>query len=223
MAAEDKHLREGGEHKKVAAAYRLGADTGAQSLNVLLQGLHDAAESVRRASAYGLRQRCDEAADALIKATRDERASVRRFAAFALGAAWSPGTDALIERLQGEADDLARSNAAYALGQISRSPAAESAKILAALSQRLQPGVEPDNTEAAGLSRSTVRQSVAYAVLLLAANHSLSDAARSEMAALLQTEPDRYVLGMLAEGLARGSADGEVIRALNARRWSAAR
>ncbi len=213
-------LREGRENEKVAAAYRLGADTSAASLDVLVSGLHHEAESVRRASAYGLRQRCDEAGDALETALGDEQASVRRFAAFALGAAWSPGAEALIERLGEEPDDLARSNMAYALGQIARNSALDTEEMLTALIDRLLPGAEPDNTGVAGLSRSTVRESAAYAVLLAASNHALSDEVRSALAELLLTETDRYVFGMLAEALAVESADGDALRALNARRWS---
>ncbi len=206
VARNEHQLLEGGENQKVAAAYRLAADTARASLDVLLTGLRHEQESVRRASAYGLRQRCDEAGAELITATRDARASVRRFAIFALGAAWSPGTDALIECLANEPDDLARSNAAYALGQIARSEDADSAKLLSALLPRLQAGIELDNTKAAGLSRSTVRQSVGYAILQVASNHTLSRSERADIVTLQQTESDRYVTGMLAETLAISGA-----------------
>ncbi len=213
-------LLSGTENLKVAAAYRLGSDTGSRSLDALVTALQSDHESVRRAAAYGLRLRCDEAGDALAAATRSAQVSVRRFATFALGASWSPGTSTLLERLAQEPDDLARSNAAYALGQVARHPDADAPRILAALIERLHGGVEPDNTSVAGLSRSTVRQSAAYAILQLAANHALQTDARTQLTELLEAEPDRYVLGMLAEALAFRSSDAQVIRALAGRRWS---
>ncbi len=220
---DGKLLVKGEENDKVAAAYRLGADTSRASLDLLLAGLRHEAEAVRRASAYGLRQRCDEVGAELADAARDEQVSVRRFAIFSLGAVWSPGADALLDRLENEPDDLARSNAAYALGQLARCPGIDADSVLNLLLARLQPGVEPDNTTIAGLPRSTVRQSVGYAILQLACNHRLGDDVRREMSTLLRRESDRYVLGMLVEALAAGSADADVIRALNARRWSVAR
>ena len=211
----------GGEHKKVTAAYRLGSDTGTRSLDELLQALHDERESTRRAASYGLRLRCDEVGEALARATRHGRVSVRRFATFALGAAWSPGTDALIERLAEEPDDLARSNAAYAIGQVARHPEADAPRLLDALIDRLRPGAEPDNTNVAGLSRSTVRQSTAYAILQAASNHTLPDSVRRELTDLAAAEQDRYVLGMLTEAIASASPDAALIRTLAGRRWSA--
>ena len=127
----------------------------------------------------------------------------------------------LIERLEQESDDLARSNAAYALGQVARNTTADAPAIVAALITRLQPGIEPDNTDVAGLSRSTVRQSAAYAILQVAANHALSSAVRTQLNRLVSAERDRYVTGMLVEALAQSSADAELIRALASRRWSA--
>jgi len=219
--AAQGELVAGGEHLKVASAYRLGMDTGEASLDALLGGLFDEAESTRRAAAYGLRLRCDEVGHALAEACMSDRVSVRRFAAFALGAAWSPGEVALLDRLESERDDLARSNAAYALGQLARSPSCDAHTILSCLLDRLVAGAEPDNTEVAGLSRSTVRQSAAYAVLQLASNHPLPPDARRRVSDLITIERDRYVVGMLAEAVATDSADREVIRALAARRWSA--
>jgi len=218
-AVEDLHA--GRENEKVAAAYRLGMDTTDDTLDRLIDGLYDEAESTRRAAAYGLRLRCDEAGDALTAACRADRVSVRRFAIFALGAVWSPGATALMERLANESDDLARSNAAYALGQLARASDVDVSALAESLIDRLRPGVEPDNTEVAGLSRSTVRQSAAYAVLQLAHNHALPDDSRAAVTALIGEERDRYVVGMLVEAIARDSPDAGVIRALAARRWSA--
>ncbi len=215
-------LVEGGEHLKVAAAYRLGSATDQTSLTALLDALHHDTEATRRAAAYGLRLRSDEAGAALADAARSERVSVRRFAIFALGSTWSPGTDVLLERLRHEPDDLARSNAAYALGQLARHPGADAPRLLAAFVDRLKPGVEADNTRVAGLARSTVRQSVAYALLQLAANHRLALDERNQVGHLVSIESDRYVLGMLVEAVAQQSDDALVIRTLAARRWSTA-
>ena len=222
LATARGDLCSGLEHLQVAAAYTLGTDTGEASLGFLLEGLHHDTERTRRASAYGLRLRCDEAGDALRQACTDEQVSVRRFAVFALGASWSPGMESLLERLEHETDDLARSNAAYALGQVARNPNVDGPRIVEALIARLAPEVEPDNTEVAGLSRSTVRQSVAHALLQVASNHPLTAEARAAIADLISIESDRYVVGMLAEAVARNSPDGPAIRALAARRWSTA-
>lgn len=219
QALDDLHG--GTENARIAAAYRLGSDTGEQSLAGLVRALHSDVEGTRRAAAYGLRLRCDEAGQALEQACRDERVSVRRFAAFALGAGWSAGADVLIERLEQEDDDLARSNAAYALGQIARNAHTDSDAILAALIARLKPGVEPDNTDVAGMSRSTVRQSAAYAVLQAAANHVPSAKLRAQLKQLISVERDRYVMGMLIEALAQHSPDADLIRTLAGRRWNA--
>lgn len=213
-------LHDGPENAKVAAAYRLGSDIGSRSLSGLLAALRHETESTRRAASYGLRLRSDEARDALVEASRDANVSVRRFAVFALGTSWSRASDALIERLAQEPDDLARSNAAYALGQVARHPDAACPRILRALTDRLRPNAEPDNTTVAGLSRSTVRQSAAYAILQLAMNHSLASHDRAELSGLVSVERDRYVIGMLIEAIARHSADAAVIRALASRRWS---
>ena len=221
LADASTDLQQGSENLRVAAAYHLGADTGEASLGVLLTGLHHTTEGVRRASAYGLRLRSDEAGEALIAATADPRPSVRRFAVFALGASWSPGFSTLLECIANEEDDLARSNAAYALGQVVRSARVDARAACRVLVERLQPGVEPDNTDVAGLPRSTVRQSVAYAILQLAVNHKLTDTERQALMRLVEQERDRYVTGMLYEALARTSPDARLIRAVTARRWHA--
>ena len=210
------------ESSRVAAAYELGAARDADSLARLLEGLNSPAEATRRAAAYGLRERADEAAAPLQRALVEGSPSVRRFAAFALGSSWSGGADALIERLSAEDDDLARSNVAYALGQIGRDAAAPVEPMATALIARLEAGAEPDNTNVAGLPRSTVRQSVAYALLQLATNHALPDSALARLAELGGTDPDRYVASMLTEAVARRSTEGALIRSLNARRWHCA-
>ena len=216
-------LAAGSENIKIKAAYQLGADTNTSSLDVLLAALQHDLESTRRAAAYGLRLRCDEASDALAQATESDNPSVRRFATFALGAAWSLGAETLVNRLASESDDLARSNAAYALGQIARHPNADIDSMLPALIHRLHADVEPDNTKVAGLPRSTVRQSCAYAILQIAANHSINAHKRKDLAMLLSAEQDRYVIGMLAEALALNSDEASVIRTLASQRWSTLR
>ena len=216
------HLGEGRENEKIAAAYQLGMDTSSLSLAELAKALRHLTESTRRAAAYGLRLRSDEATDVLQEASREQRVSVRRFATFAMGAFWSDAcaTVSLIERLELDPDDLTRSNAAYALGQLARNPKAHREQIFTALVGRLKANIEPDNTEIAGLPRSTIRQSAAYGLLQLAANHRLDTASRNTISELINTESDRYVLGMLIEVLAYDSEDQAVIRALARRRYS---
>lgn len=67
--------------------------------------------------------------------------------------------------------------------------------------QCLKPGVEANNTEVAGLPRSTVRESVVYALLQCASNHPLPDSVLAALEVLLDDD-DRY-----GSGFAKGLVD----------------
>ncbi|MEM7079294.1 MAG: HEAT repeat domain-containing protein [Pseudomonadota bacterium] len=208
-----RDLEDGREDEKVAAAYNLAqlARQGeAEARSALGTALTAPTESTRRAAAYGVRALGPEAKVAL-PALEHTRVGVRRMAAFALGTE-ALGDDAdVLEALLGvlctDEDDLARSNAAYALGQIARSTTAQHVRLFTALLARLAVGVEPNNTEVALLPRSTVRQSVAYALLQAACNHGIPEACRADVEAL-RADDDRYVAGFVEEVLTRaGEAD----------------
>lgn len=185
------------EDERIAAAYQLAA-TGDQTS--LLEGLEHPEEGVRRAAAYGLRASPPDTVEDILPFTQSASASTRRFALFALGNAENAGHPAVVTRLLRaiveEEDDLARSNAAYALGQVGRGKFADVDGVVDAILDRLEDGVEADNTKVAGLPRSTVRQSLAYALLQIAANHRLEDLSRLLS---LTEDRDRYVKGFAEE------------------------
>ena len=211
-------LRCGGEHEKVEAAYRLGSDDANEAIEILIEGIYSESESTRRASAYGLRNQGQRATLAIVKALQGNGPKTRRVAAYALGTVESASSqlavDALIECVEGDDDDLARSNAAYSLGQLSRARKCDAQRIAEALIARLFPGVEPDNTFVADLPRSTVRQSVAYALMQLLINHELPDDITADVVRLAVDDPDRYVKGMLLEALAHAFSENPVVAAL---------
>ncbi|PON19066.1 hypothetical protein C2W62_04735 [Candidatus Entotheonella serta] len=147
-----QYLHEGREDQKVEAAYQLGmmADHASVALQVLSTGLYHHAESTRRASSYGLRPAGAAGLSTLMEACTSERPSVRRFVAYALGnvstAHSKHAIEVLLNCVASEPDDLARSNAAYALGQVARAREVNLNYVVDILLARLQPGVEPNNT-----------------------------------------------------------------------------
>ena len=87
-------------------------------------------------------------------------------------------------------------------------------------------GVEPNNAFNVELTRSTVRQSSALALVQLMANHALSADALERIIGGPLRDADRYIQGLITEGLARTpvlSPDGRrsAIQHLAARRWNA--
>ena len=114
----------------------------------------------------------------------------------------------LFRRLEDDPDDLVRSNAAYSLGNIARvvPERVPAARLLA----RLEPGVEADNSENGGMTRSTVRESVAYAL-----NNARLDAADLDrLAELGLADHDRYVRGLAITALERhvGASPGDWVQ-----------
>ena len=108
---------------------------------------------------------------------------------------------ALIERLKFDEDDLVRSNSAYALGQVVRQACHYASEIIDVLIERLCPGVELNNTEVALMPRSTVRQSIAYALVQASANHEFTNQQLGNLIDVGLDDNDRYVQGLTVEAL----------------------
>ena len=198
-------LLAGSENKKIEAVYRLSQMNDVAAADYLLRGLDHETESIRRAACHGLKASKNVEISGLIKMTQSQRAGTRRMAVYALGdSAHSTSKeviDALIERLRLDADDLVRSNSAYALGQIARGSSKFSSDIIDALIERLAPGVETNNTEIASMPRSTVRQSIAYGIVQSAANHRFSGAQIEKLVEAGLDDDDRYVQGLTVEAV----------------------
>ena len=196
-------LVNGDEPTRVEAAYLLGEMQSDEAVDALLEGLTHVEESVRRASCYGLKVSGAAQADKILPYVDNQRVSTRRLAVYALGEA-SNGSNAkvvgaLLAALTNDQDDLVRSNAAYAMGQIFRCKVSDFSAAIDALIHRLSPGVEPNNTEVALFPRSTVRQSIAYSLLQAASNHEFSYEQIEKLLALTLEDDDRYVQGFAIE------------------------
>ncbi|MGY9075064.1 MAG: phytanoyl-CoA dioxygenase family protein [Acidimicrobiales bacterium] len=200
----------GREDQKVEASYLLGemATSDRAAVEVLRRALHDDAESTRRASMYGLRTAGAAAIEVLRDALQAERPSTRRLATAGLGsvaaALDSTAVESLLVAMEEDPDDLVRSNAAYSLGQVVRFDALDPApveRIAQRLTARLGPDVELDNAFNASLTRSTVRQSVAYALVQLGANHLFTAPQRADLTKICESDDDRYVRGLIAASL----------------------
>ena len=190
------------EDTRTRAAYGLGIRARRDSTLCAELGelLFEPAESTRRAAAYALGLAGDTAEAAIVNACRAPVATTRRLAVAAAGEARLgsvAAVDVLFECLEEDADDLARSNAAYSLGSISRSSPqlVDPLRLIASL----DPAKQPDNTENGLMSRSTVRESVAYAL----SNRPLPDEALDALSAVGLSDHDRYVVGLTIEILRR--------------------
>ena len=190
------------EDERIRLAYELGwlARKDAGVAKELARLLNAEDEALRRSMVYAAGIAGSAVETGVLGTLDSADPRMRRVAASAAGEARlaSPGAvEALFRRLEDDADDLVRSNAAYALGNIARVPGANvAAKRLLA---RLDPAVEPDNTGNGGMSRSTVRLSVAYALCNMALG--VSDLAALASAGL--ADHDRYVRGLAAAVLER--------------------
>ena len=190
------------EDERVRLAYEIGwlARDDAKMRAQLGKLLQSDVEAVRRTTAYAAGIVGPASQDIVLDALANPNAPVRRAAAYAAGEARlhsAAAIGALFERLENDSDDLVRSNAAYALGNIARvAGAAVSAPRLLA---RLAPGVEPDNTTNGGMARSTVRVNVLYALC----NMTLNDAELTTLAHVGLADHDRYVQGLAAALLER--------------------
>jgi hypothetical protein len=191
------------EDERVALAYQLGelAQSDADARADIGRLLATGTEAVRRNMAYAASGAGPVCAPALLDALANGSAPVRRVAAYALGEAGAAGAnvvEALFAVLENDADDLARSNAAYALGQLARQDdAGVSAERLL---RRLSPALERDNTTNGGMSRSTVRPNIVHALSNFAA---LGNADLEALATGGLNDHDRYVRGMTVALLER--------------------
>ena len=199
------------DHERISCAYRLGAtartdDAALAALRRLL--LQPERESWRRAAAYGLSAVGSGATAAGLAALGSEHASVRRYGAFLLGEIAADDETiqpALGDALHQDEDDLVRSNAASALGNLAREHPARRDEIARVLVHNLNQALEPDNTQAGGQSRSTVRENVAWALAQCAAQGDLPQEILEQMAEYGLTDHDRYVRGLIADALQRAA------------------
>ena len=133
----------------------------------------------------------------------DPREGVRRLAVYALGTiqnACNPQVVAgLLNSCIEDSDDLVRSNAVYSLGQVFRHQEVDFELPITNLIGRLKPGVEPNNTDVALLPRSTVRQSIAYALLQAASNQQFTSEQIDLLLEIMSVDEDRYVQGLIIE------------------------
>ena len=198
-------LLDGSENQKIEAAYLLSQMDDSVAADYLIRALDHETESIRRAACHGLRASKNVDISTLVKLTHSKRTGTRRMAVYALGdssySSYEDVVDAVIERLRLDPDDLVRSNSAYALGQLARGAPKLSSDIIDALIERLDKGIETNNTEIALMPRSTVRQSVAYGLVQLAANHSFSAGQIEKLVEAGLNDDDRYVQGLTVEAL----------------------
>ena len=206
------------EHKRIEAAYLLGSSRSDISTDILVEGLYSRSEGTRRASGYGLRIKGALVTDLLVEALQSKQVEIQRVAAFALGTIASASSRDVLRTLtsflESDQDDLLRSNAAYSLGQIARAPECDVQYLANILINRLEGCVEKNNTSSANFPRSTVRESVAYALLQLLANHQLDQSVFLRVVALSVNDNDRYVSGLLLEALGISSKIEPVSAAL---------
>ncbi|MFM7120416.1 MAG: HEAT repeat domain-containing protein, partial [Gammaproteobacteria bacterium] len=187
----------------------------AAQVDIWLNGLRSPEEPVRRAAGFALGAAghtpssgdhpiSDHALQGLAQATTDSDVRVRRMAAFALGETRriEPAAVAALTSALGDPDDLVRSNAATALGSLLRVGALPES-VTDALLERLDPALEPGNTQSAGMSRSTVRECVAEALLMAARNGRLTDLQRQLLAMRGRNDSGRYVRGLIEHALLR--------------------
>lgn len=192
------------EAARIAAAYAVGLEArrDERATAALSVALECAVEATRRSGAYGLGLAGDNAVPTLCRALDSEDPRVRRVAAFALGetrSALPAAQDALAAHLA-DPDDLARCNVAYALGNLGRCHALSAATIDAML-ERFNAQTEPTNTANGPPHRSTVRESLAWALLQLVRNDRLDAEQLQRFAAAGMADRDRYVRGLTAEAL----------------------
>ena len=196
-------LFSGDERDKVRSAYLLGEMNIDSAAEVLINALADETESVRRAACYGLRVCSPLRVADILSLVSDPRVGVRRLAVYALGTIQNASKPQVVAGLlkagSEDKDDLVRSNAVYSLGQLFRDKNIDFQKEITALIGRLESGVEPNNTDVAMFPRSTVRQSIAYALLQAACNQQFTSEQIDRLLAIMSDDTDRYVQGFIIE------------------------
>ena len=196
-------LLSGDERDKVRSAYLLGEMKSDTAAEVLITALTDEKESVRRAACYGLRACSPLGVTDVLGLASDSRVGVRRLAVYALGTiqnSFNPQVVAgLLKAGSEDKDDLVRSNAVYSLGQLFRNKDVDFQREISSLIGRLKSGVEPNNTDVAMFPRSTVRQSIAYALLQAASNQQFTSDQIDRLLEIMSDDDDRYVQGFIIE------------------------
>ena len=202
------------EDERIRLAYEIGwlARCGVEARDSIARGLLAENEALRRAMIYAASIAGSACADAVAKAMANDAAPVRRAGVAAAGEARLADVktvETLFRLLETDADDLVRSNAAYALGNIAR--VSEACVPAPRLLQRLHPAAEPDNSGNGGMARSTVRVNVMYALC----NAALDDADLADVARIGLADHDRYVRGLAVALLERHALarDEEWLRA----------
>ena len=162
------------------------------------QLLKDDKEAVRRSGGFALGITGQKGEKVFLEAIRNNNPSIRRVAVLGAGEARLASKEAiesLFQCLETDEDDLVRSNAAYALGNIARVTKISSGRLIS----RLDLNVEPDNSNHLGLKRSTVRENIAYALN----NMTLGETDLNEIAKIGLADHDRYVKGLTLTALER--------------------
>ena len=95
------------------------------------------------------------------------------------------------------------------MGQVVRQTQQYTTEIIDVLIERLFAGVEANNTEVALMPRSTVRQSIAYALVQASANHELTEQQLSNLIEAGLDDSDRYVQGLTVEVLRMANEIGK--------------
>lgn len=197
------------EDERIRLAYELGwlARTDQDALDCLGRHLTGEHEAHRRAMIYAAGIAGSASKGVVASAMASADAPVRRAGAAAAGEARladAETVEALFRLLETDADDLVRSNAAYALGNVARVVAAQvpASRLL----KRLALAAEPDNTGNGGMARSTVRVSVMYALC----NAALEDGDLAALAKVGLADHDRYVRGLAVALLERHALAGGV-------------
>lgn len=170
----------------------------AAKMKELADGLCSREEAKRFEAGHELSWAGDAAVPYVLKALTHSSAAVRRMACFTLGETRTTKPEAckaLVDRMLNDPDELVRSNAAFALGTLSRVSGISSSTIDALLS-RVNPQIEPDNVFNASIPRSTTRQSIVAALLQASANNLLTDPQADLLASRGLQDPDRYVRGL---------------------------
>ncbi|KAI9011578.1 hypothetical protein DFJ74DRAFT_734670 [Hyaloraphidium curvatum] len=173
----------------------------------LASQLNNPSEPARRLAGRLLPLHGASALPALVSALDSPAPEVRRMASFALGELRLPHPSlpaALSRVLATDPDHLARSNAAHALGTLARAHGIPGEAVRALL-DRLAPGAEQDTVANAGMSRSTVRQCAALALVQAACAGSLSPDDAAELVPVAAGDGDRYVRGLCGLALSRAA------------------
>ena len=195
------------ENERIRLAYEIGwlGRTDQDALDCLGRHLTGEHEAQRRAMIYAASIAGSASKGVVASAMASADAPARRAGAAAAGEARladAETVETLFRLLETDADDLVRSNAAYALGNVARVAAARvpASRLL----KRLALTAEPDNSGNGGMARSTVRVNVMYALC----NATLDAGDLAALAKVGLADHDRYVRGLAVALLERHALAG---------------